>query len=103
VYFSKTFPSGAKYYKYDPVYGLREYPHATFGTTAAGNTYIILHLRDGDPDFGDVDGLENTFIIDPGGVGIASESSSSSGGGGGGGCFIDTAIFGGDTVTGRPQ
>ena len=97
VYFSKTFPSGAKYYKYDPVYGLREYQHATFGTTAAGNSYITLQLRDGDRNLGDIDGLENTFIVDPGGVGIASTPSSSSGGGGGGGgggCFIGTAAFG---------
>ena len=95
VYFSKTFPSGAKYYKYDPIYGLREYQHATFDTTAAGNSYITLQLRDGDRNLGDVDGLENTFIVDPGGVGIASTpSSSSGGGGGGGGCFIATAAFG---------
>jgi hypothetical protein len=104
VYFSETFPSEAKYYKYDPVYRLREYLYATFGTTPAGNTYFVMQLRDGDPDFGDVDGLENTFIIDPGGLRITSETSSSSGGGGGGGgCFINTAIFVEDAVTGRPQ
>jgi hypothetical protein len=93
VYCSETLPSGAKYYKYDPFYGLREYPFATFGTAPNDNPYVILELRDGDPELGDFDGLANTFIVDPGGVGIPS-AESSGGGGGGGGCFVATAASG---------
>jgi hypothetical protein len=95
LYFSETFPNGAKFYKYDPVYGLREYPYADIYTPSSGNAYVILQLRDGDPELGDVDGLANTFIFDPGGVGLSATPSipaAPGSGGGGGGCFIDTLL-----------
>jgi hypothetical protein len=94
LYFSEPIPTGARFFKYDSIKGLREYPFAAFGNTAAGNAYVTLQLRDGDPDFGDVDGLENRIIIDPGGVGVGAPAAavqpaaSGGGGGGGGGCFI---------------
>jgi|GEM_PF-155861 len=95
VYLSEPAPSGAKWYKYDTIHGWREYLYATFSTD---RTYVTLALKDGDWDYGDMDGTENRIIVDPSGLGATSTPSPtpppSAGGGGGGGCFIATAAYG---------
>lgn len=88
IYFSEPAPSGAKWYKYDSINGWREYPYATF---SADRTNVTLQLEDGSVEYGDTDGVANRIIVDPGGVGVASQPASS---GGGGGCFIATAAQG---------
>jgi len=90
IYLSEPAPSGAKWYKYDPINGWREYPYATF---SADRTNVTLQLEDGSLEYGDTDGAANRIIVDPGGVGV-STANSGGGGGGGGGCFIDTAANG---------
>ena len=95
VYLSEAAPSGAKWYKYDSIHGWREYPYATI---IPGETYVTLALRDGDWEYGDMDGTANRIIIDPSGLGATSTPSppppAPSSGGGGGGCFIATAAYG---------
>jgi hypothetical protein len=88
VYLSEPGPSGAKWYKYDTINGWGEYPHATFGPE---RTRVELQLRDGSGEYGDIDGVKNGFIVDPGGVGsTASSTPPASGQSGidGGGCFV---------------
>jgi len=91
IYLSEPAPSGAKWYKYDSINGWREYPYATF---SADRTNVTLQLEDGSIEYGDTDGAANRIIVDPGGVGVASQPASSGGGGGGGGCFIATTAQG---------
>jgi hypothetical protein len=97
VYFSEPVPSGAKWYKYDTIHGWRDYSaHATF---SPDGTYVTLALKDGEWEYGDIDGTANRIIIDPSGLGATSTPSPpppapSGGGGGGGGCFIATAAYG---------
>ena len=43
---------------------------------------------------GDIDGVKNGIIVDPGGVGVMSTPTKKSSSGGGGGCFIATAAYG---------
>lgn len=76
-----TFPStGTRYYKATPS-GFTEYSQAVI----SGNT-VTLTLTDGGE--GDMDGVANGVIDDPGG--LASPTTSQ----GGGGCFIATAAYG---------
>jgi len=91
AYFSKPLPSEARWYKYDPLHGWRWYPHATFNAARNG---VTLQLKDGDLEYGDIDGVANSIILDPGGVGVLSTGFSDSDGGDVGSCFIDTAAFG---------
>jgi hypothetical protein len=90
VYLSEPAPSGARWYKYDPTKGWYEYPFATF---SADRTRVTLYLEDGNVDAGDIDGVKNGIIVDPGGVGVMSTPSQESSSGGGG-CFIATAAYG---------
>jgi hypothetical protein len=82
-------PQGAKWYMYNETDGWRVYPHAIFSDD---RMKVTLQLKDGDPEYGDTDGVANGIIIDPGGIGVgeipkvkAEESSSSE-------CFIDTSM-----------
>ena len=78
VYLAEPAPSNAKWYKYDPVSGWRDYSaHATF---SGDRKSVVLELKDG--DYGDADGVANRIIVDTSGPGIAS-----------GGCFIGVVIF----------
>lgn len=88
VYLSEPAPTGAKWYKYDSINGWREYPHATFSPE---RTRVVLQLKDSSREFGDVDGVQNAIIVDPGGVGSTASSTpppSGEAGTDGGGCFV---------------
>lgn len=99
IYLEEPAPADAGWYKYDELGGWREYGHATFlddGLT------VRLELKDGDTDFGDIDGVVNYYIVDPSGVGVSEsqvvpeEDEEKTpllfgGGGSGGKCFIDAA------------
>ena len=88
MYLSEPGPSGARWYKYDTINGWGEYPHATLGPE---RTRVELQLRDGSGEYGDIDGVKNGFIVDPGGVGSTASSTpppSGQSGIGGGGCFV---------------
>jgi hypothetical protein len=68
VYFSGEAPEGTKWYKYDLVNGWQDYSdHAALSSDRRS---VMLELKDG--GFGDGDGTENSIIIDPSGLGIAS-------------------------------
>jgi hypothetical protein len=90
VYLSEPAPADARWYKYDAIGGWTDYSeHATF---SADRQSVTLALKDG--EYGDLDGIVNGEIIDPGGVGVTTSTTpplTSGGGGGGGGCFIDSA------------
>jgi hypothetical protein len=85
------------WYKYDSVAGWRTYDHAVFSSD--GKTVSLL-LKDGDPLMGDVDGVANGIIIDPGGVGLSDGSTNPDPNGGDGEsgiddnglCFISTTV-----------
>jgi parallel beta-helix repeat protein len=97
VYLSEPAPAGAKWYKYDSINGWRVYPYATF---SADRMQVTLELEDGSMEYGDTDGLANSFIVDPSGAGVAAAPAAGDGGGGGGGgggCFIATASYGSST------
>jgi hypothetical protein len=85
---SEPAPQDAKWYMYDDTNGWRVYPHAAFSDD---RMKVTLQLKDGDPDYGDTDGVANGIIVDPGGLGAGeiqqanAERRSSSG------CFIDTS------------
>jgi len=88
VYFSEAIPAGHVWYKTDSVNGWREYAQATFN---AARTRLTLRLRDGSNSDGDVDGIKNGVIIDPGGTGYVSIPEEGEAGiGDPGGCFITT-------------
>ena len=91
VYFSGEAPEGTKWYKYDVINGWQDYSdHATL---SADRRSVMLSLKDG--GFGDGDGTENSIIIDPSGLGIASSIlAAPTSPNGSGGCFIATAAFG---------
>ena len=68
VYFSDAAPDNAKWYKYDWINGWRDYSeHAQFSPDRKS---VLLEVKDG--GHGDSDGIENGFIVDPGGYAIAS-------------------------------
>jgi chitinase len=94
VYFSQPAPPNAKWYKYDPDHGWRVYPYATF---SADLRSVILELEDGGT--GDMDGVRNGVIVDPGGIGYTKQNSVAvdytppvAGGSGGGGCFMGISM-----------
>ena len=109
IYLEESAPADARWYKYDEINGWREYGHATF--SADGQT-VTLELKDGDADFGDIDGVVNYYIVDPSGLGVTEtkivpeEDEGKTpllfGGGssGGGKCFIDTAFNSIATISG---
>ena len=72
VYFSRPAPRFARWYKYDPDQGWTVYPHATF---SADRLSMDLELEDGGS--GDMDGVQNGVIVDPGGLGFSSQTSGS--------------------------
>jgi hypothetical protein len=91
VYLSEPGPNGAGWYKYDTIHGWSEYPHASFSGKFAR---VELQLKDGLTEFGDVDGVQNGTIVDPGGVGFTASSTpppSGNSGIDGGGCFVQAA------------
>ncbi|MBW2624336.1 MAG: fibronectin type III domain-containing protein, partial [Deltaproteobacteria bacterium] len=93
VHFSEPVPEGAKWYKYDLINGWREYGRAVFSLDRRS---VTLEFRDGDPAYGDVDGLKNGIVVDPGGVGSEAvpvpPPDDPAGFGNGGGCFISTVF-----------
>ena len=86
---SEPAPQTAKWYMYDEPNGWKMYPHVAFSDD---RMKVTIQLKDGDPDYGDTDGVANGIIIDPSGIGVEgiqqtnAERSSSSG------CFIDTSM-----------
>jgi hypothetical protein len=85
--FPTPIPAGAKYYKVD-ANGF----HVFSGAVITGST-ITLTLRDGYS--GDMDGMVDGIITDPGGVAVPTNTTTTAGGGGGGGgCFIASAAYG---------
>lgn len=90
VSFSEPVPADARWYKYDSVNGWRVYEHATF---ADDGRHVVLRLKDGDSDYGDIDGVKNGIIVDPGGAGYSAPGAipadDPAGFGGGGGCFVN--------------
>jgi len=102
VYFSEPVPEGSKWYKYDSLNGWQEYGPAVFSPDRLS---VTLEFRDGDSAYGDVDGLKNGIIVDPGGVGseVVPEPPPDDPAGfeSGGGCFIST-VFSGREKAGRP-
>jgi hypothetical protein len=88
VYLSEPAPSGAKWYKHDPVNGWQDY--SADATFSGDRRSVTLELQDG--DYGDCDGAANGYIVDPSGPGVvAAPPPPPAGGGGGGGCFISSA------------
>jgi hypothetical protein len=85
---SEPAPQGAKWYMYDETNGWKMYPHVAFSDD---RMKVTIQLKDGEPDYGDTDGVANGIIIDPSGIGVDgiqqknAERSSS-------GCFIDTSM-----------
>ena len=69
------------------------YPHVAF---SEDRMKVTIQLKDGDPDYGDTDGVANGIIIDPGGIGadeiqqvnedISTDKNSKNE------CFIDTSL-----------
>lgn len=81
IYFDKKAPADAVYYKYDPIDGWIDYSaHATF---APNRKSVTIEIQDG--GFGDLDGVANAVIVDPGGIGNEDGDSH-----GGGSCFLNT-------------
>ncbi|MCP4755481.1 MAG: hypothetical protein GY866_31850 [Proteobacteria bacterium] len=100
VHLSEPAPDNGKWYKYDSVQGWREYEHATFDT---GRTRITLRLKDGSEEYGDIDGLKNGLIVDPGGVGaLVVPEDGQSGLDDRGGCFVTASASGSDTMPKLP-
>jgi hypothetical protein len=85
---SEPAPQGAKWYMYDETNGWRVYSHSAFSDD---RMKVTIQLKDGDPDYGDTDGVANGIIIDPSGIGVGeikqtkAERSS--------GCFIETSML----------
>jgi chitinase len=102
VYLSEPAPSDARWYKHTPAHGWGVYSNAAF--TDDDRRMVDLVLKDGDPECGDADGVENGYIVDPSGIGITDAAGEGQGGdsvvpggsssGGGGGCYISTAMSG---------
>ena len=81
IYLDKKAPADAVYYKYDPIDGWIDYSaHATF---ASDMKSVTIEIQDG--GFGDLDGVANAVIVDPGGIGNEDGDSH-----GGGSCFLNT-------------
>jgi hypothetical protein len=86
---SDPVPQGAKWYIYDEVNGWRIYPHVAFSDD---RMKVTIQLKDGDPDYGDTDGVANGIIIDPSGIGEGEvQKTISYGDNGNGLCFIATS------------
>lgn len=93
VFLSEDALVGSSWYKYSIANGWQDYSeNATF----INQRHVRLTLIDG--GVGDADGVQNSIIFDPSGVGMGSAAPSavaaSGSGGGGGVCFIATAAFG---------
>jgi hypothetical protein len=87
---------GYGWYKYNDTAGWTDYNgNAAFNPA---RDQVTLTLEDGGT--GDDDGVVNSVIVDPSGLGTSSTgsstSSTSAGNWGGGGCFIATAAYGSD-------
>ncbi len=92
VYFSAGVLQDDAFYKYDTIKGWYDYSeHATFNGDGQS---VTLEIQDG--GYGDIDGVVNGIIVDPGGIASLGTVSGGSTGdtGAGGGCFISTAAFG---------
>jgi hypothetical protein len=82
---SEPAPQGAKWYMYDETNKWRVYQHVAFSDD---RRIVTIQLKDGDPNYGDTDGVANGIIIDPGGIGIEEVHQTNSERGI---CFIDTS------------
>lgn len=94
IYYSQPAPPNAKWYKYDPEQGWYVYPYATF---SADLRSVIVELEDGGT--GDMDGVRNGVIVDPGGIGYGAQNTGAidytplvASGSGGGGCFMGVSM-----------
>ena len=74
IYLSDPAPSGAVWYKYDPVNKIW-LDYSDFTEISSDRKSVNLTLIDG--GFGDADGIENSVIIDPVGVGVPASTASS--------------------------
>jgi hypothetical protein len=90
IYFSTPAPGNSRWFKFSTNSGWGVLPesHAIFHSD---RNSLVLNLKDGGPD--DDDGVENGFIVDPGGVGALVSSTPPPDGEAGieDNCFITTA------------
>ncbi len=90
--FSEKMTSGSQWWK--TTVDQSFYDFSGYAVFAEGMRSLTLTLTDGGP--GDLDGVANGVIIDPGGIVApetgSSSNSSSGGGGGSSGCFIGTCV-----------
>ncbi len=70
IYLSEPAPPEAIWYKYDTFSG-GLYDYSDYAIFGPDRTYIVLELKDG--GYGDMDGIENGVIVDPGGIFISPE------------------------------
>jgi hypothetical protein len=94
IFLPSPAPDGYGWYKYNDSAGWMDYNgNAAFNPA---RDQVTLTLEDGGT--GDDDGVVNSVIVDPSGLGTSSAgsstSSTSAGNWGGGGCFIATAAYG---------
>ena len=69
IYFSKSLPSNSKWFKFDYNNGFEDFSSNTKYSPTQNK--ITISLKDG--GFGDADGTANGYIVDPGGIGVASD------------------------------
>ena len=89
IYFSQEIPIGSTWYQYNPEIGWLDC--SDFAVFASDRKSVLLTLTDGGS--GDTDGRANSFIIDPSGPAVSSNSNASNSGSGNLGCFISTISF----------
>jgi hypothetical protein len=87
VYFSGSLPAASRWYKYDPAIGWLDYTE--FVEFGADQKSVVISLTEGGK--GDIDGRENTVIIDPSGAAVSADEQEG-GSGDGSGCFIKSSF-----------
>jgi hypothetical protein len=92
VYLSGPAPDESIWYKYDPIEGLW-FDFSGNTIFSSDRQSVKLFLKDGGP--GDADGIENSLIVDPSGVGATSLSGALDGvNSNNASCFIDSVASG---------
>jgi hypothetical protein len=89
VYFSEDIPLDSVFYMYDTLRGWREYSENV--VFHQGRRSVTVTLTDGGA--GDSDGIQNGFIVDPGGIGASTASTDTDSvlsGDNSSGCFVST-------------
>jgi chitinase len=86
VNLSEPAPQGAKWFMYDETNGWRVYPYCAFSDD---RMKVTIQLKDGDPEYGDTDGVANGIIIDPSGIGVGEQQTNAETSSG---CYIETSM-----------